>query len=519
MHTHRVLDGVTPITVTLGGTTLTRGVDYTFAYGSDTIHFLNAAGVTGEVVVSYGGSASAFSRAVSLGGGQDHVYVGVTGLAGDGTPLETHLNEIGAYLAIDGQLESDLTTVFLAGTPFSADYPISTIDVHDSGLPTDANMLTIYGTDDELTVDNFLVRRNFVALLPLTATQTAERVNYDFTLNRGVQIFGRKGDDRFALDDNSATLTIDGGQGDDSFQIGQMFPAPRVPGGSDPTIPLDRADDAFATVHTTRGYLSNGTSLDTTIDGGQGDDTFTVFHNGSNLVLNGDSGDDSFSVRAFALFGSTAIDPNQKTTNVFGGLGNDFVEYTENAPVQIDGGAGTDTVHVIGTEFSDTFAITNQGVYGAGLFVQYVGIEVLNVDGLEGNDRFVIYSTDAFLATNIYGGTGSDTFEVGGTNDGLPVAVESRDLRGYSGLILNSVESVDPAYQNVVVDGVSANVVDNEVGNVILTPIGLMRVTEGSTAYAQYTVSLSKAPTSGNVYITVSRASSRPRKSQAAPSA
>ena len=66
VHTHRVLDGVTPITVTLGGTMLTRGVDYTFAYGSDTIHFLNPLGVTGEVVVSYGGSASAFSRVSSL---------------------------------------------------------------------------------------------------------------------------------------------------------------------------------------------------------------------------------------------------------------------------------------------------------------------------------------------------------------------------------------------------------------------------------------------------------------------
>ncbi|HEX4527586.1 MAG TPA: hypothetical protein VH108_12695 [Gaiellaceae bacterium] len=503
IHTHRVLDGVTPITVTVNGVTKTRGVDYTFAYGDDTIHFLSA--VTGTVVVTYGGSPSAFARTTtSGGGGQDHVYVNVSGLDSGGHPIETHVNGIGAYLAIDGQLQSDLTTVFLAGTPFSAPYPISTIDVHDSGLPTDANMLTIYGTDDELISDNFLVRQNFVALLPLSATQTAERVNYDFTLNRGVQIFGRKGDDIFSLDDTSTIFTIDGGQGDDRFQIGQMFQAPRVPGGSDPTIPLDRADDAFPTVHTTRGYLSNGISFDTTIDGGQGDDVFTVFHNGANLILNGDSGNDSFSVRAFALFGSTAIDPNQKTTNVFGGLGNDFVEYTLNAPVSIDGGAGTDTVHIIGTEFSDTFAITNQGVYGAGLFVQFVGIEVLNVDGLEGNDRFVVYSTNSFLSTNLYGGDGSDTFEVGGSNDGLPVSVESNDLRGYSGLILSSVESVDPNYQNVVVDGVSANVIDNEAAGVIVTPLGLMRVTEGSTQYAQYTVQLSKAPASGNVYITVS---------------
>ena len=191
--------------------------------------------------------------------------------------------------------------------------------------------------------------------------------------------------------------------------------------------------------------------------------------------------------------------------DVFGGLGNDFVEYTDNAPVTIDGGAGTDTVHVIGTEFSDTFAITNQGVYGAGLFVQYIGIEVLNIDGLEGNDRFVVYSTSAYVATSIYGGAGSDTFEVGGTNDGQPLAVASRDLRGFSGLILSSIEvGSDAAYANTVVDGVSANVVDNETGSVILVPMGLMRVIEGTTTYATYLVRLSKAPAAGNVYVTVS---------------
>ena len=493
VHTHRVLDGVTPITVTVNGV----AVPFTYSYGDNTINFAGA--VTGTVVVSYGGSPGAFARTTPIAGGQDHILVNVTGAAADGSGLETHSNGVGAYLAIDGQQASDLTSVYLAGTAFSAGHPISTIDVHDSGAPTDTNKLDIYGTDDELISDNFLVRRNFVALLP-TTTATAERINYDFTLNRGVQIFGRKGDDRFALDDNSTILTIDGGQGDDSFQIGQMFPSSRIPA----QIPLDRADDSFATVETTRGFLSNGISLDTTINGGQGADRFTVFHNGANLILNGDSGNDSFTVRAFALRGSTAIDPNQHTTSVFGGLGNDYVEYTENAPVAIDGGAGTDTVHVIGTEFSDTFVITNQGVYGAGLFVQYVGIEVLNVDGLEGNDRFVVYSTDAYLSTSIYGGTGSDTFEVGGTNDGLPVAVESRDLRGYNGLILNSVETVDPAYAGAVVDGISANVADNEVGNVILTPLGLMRVTEGSTTYAQYSVRLSKLPAHGNVYITVS---------------
>src|SRR5262249_17722432 len=150
--------------------------------------------------------------------------------------------------------------------------------------------------------------------------------------------------------------------------------------------------DAFDTTETTRGFLSNGISQDTTIEGGQGNDRFTVFHNLANLILNGGSGDDTFRGRAFALKGSQAVDPAQKITDIDCGRGADFVEYTDNAPVNIDGGPGTDTVVVIGTEFSDTFVITKDGVYGAGLFVRFVGVEILEVDGMEGNDRFIVMS-------------------------------------------------------------------------------------------------------------------------------
>ena len=83
-------------------------------------------------------------------------------------------------------------------------------------------------------------------------------------------------------------------------------------------------------------------------------------------------------------------------------LGEDLVEYTENAPVNIDGGAGVDKVVIIGTEFSDEFVITNEGVFGAGLFVQFIGVEILEIDGLEGNDHFTVLSTSEFLSTTSY---------------------------------------------------------------------------------------------------------------------
>src|SRR5262249_27861183 len=159
---------------------------------------------------------------------------------------------------------------------------------------------------------NFLLRRNFVALLPTQGT--AERDDYDETQTGGLALFGRAGDDRFALDDNAVATTIDGGAGDDSFQVGQLFQSAREL----PKIPL--AGDTFDTVETTRGFLSSGVSHDTSIDGGEGDDRFTVFHNLAKLELDGGSGDDTFSIRAFALADSRPIDPGQQLTSVLGGL-------------------------------------------------------------------------------------------------------------------------------------------------------------------------------------------------------
>ncbi len=219
------------------------------------------------------------------------------------------------------------------------------------------------------------------------------------------------------------------------------------------------------------------------------------------------SGDDSFTVRAFALLGSTAIDPNQHTTGIFGGLGNDFVQYTDNAPISIDGGAGTDTVVVIGTEFGDVFVITPIGVFGAGLFIQLVGIEILKVDAQEGNDRFVVYGTAPGASTSLFGNLGSDTFEIGGAVDGQAVATAARDLLGHSGLILHSIAPGSVAtYGTVVVNGVSTSVADNDASAVVVTPTSSMTVYENRPGFttATYTVVLSRAPVGGNVFINVS---------------
>ena len=52
---------------------------------------------------------------------------------------------------------------------------------------------------------------------------------------------------------------------------------------------------------TTQGYLSNGVSLALTAYGGDGNDTFQVYHNLAVVRLEGGNHNDTFIVRAFVI--------------------------------------------------------------------------------------------------------------------------------------------------------------------------------------------------------------------------
>ena len=122
------------------------------------------------------------------------------------------------------------------------------------------------------------------------------------------------------------------------------------------------------------------------------------------------------------------------------GGGEDEVQYNVNAPVNVDGGTGFDKLVVLGTEFADDFAITDKGIFGAGLNVRYTTIEVVEVDGLEGDDEFFVQSTAYGVAYRVIGGLGSDTINVTGdvTDD-----IVTRELEGLSGAVDHLVTSPD----------------------------------------------------------------------------
>ena len=231
-----------------------------------------------------------------------------------------------------------------------------------------------------------------------------ERVNYDKALE-GLVLDTRGGDDRATLDDNWTKTMIHGGLGKDRFQVGQIFKSERTAAKASVA-----PEDEFETQQSTRGFLSNGVSVETTIDGGDDADEFVVFRNMAALDLLGSDGDDTFTVRSFALEGSNDVD-------VTGGKNADLVQYVANAPVTVHGGDGFDTLRVIGTEFLDRFLITPTEIFGGGRKTIFDTIEKIIVDGAEGDDEFYVLGTldtDPKIDISLYGGLGSDLFSIAG---------------------------------------------------------------------------------------------------------
>ncbi|RLC95970.1 MAG: hypothetical protein DRI46_14295, partial [Chloroflexi bacterium] len=193
------------------------------------------------------------------------------------------------------------------------------------------------------------------------------------------------------------------------------------------------------------------------------------------------------------------------------GGGEDEVQYNVNAPVSVDGGTGFDKLIILATEFADDIAITNKGVYGAGLSVRYATIEVVEVDGLEGDDQFFVLSTAFGVAYRVIGGLGSDTINVASD---VQADIVTRELEGLSGDINHLVRSSgllsDPLYDGLPVDGLDYNLATPDLGVVVIEETGPgTTIREGGSiavsAIDSYLVYLAAAPTAP-VYVTASAA-------------
>ena len=165
----------------------------------------------------------------------------------------------GHTLVLDGQAETDTYRVYTSGSRGSSRNYVA--HVLDTGAPDDGvDELYVHGfasaTEGYVSPGNphpvddiFLLRRvtsiagevadrpAFVALLHTTLGVAAptgvstlstsafdvERIGYDTAVNGRVTVYGLSGNDYFASDDTSAVVTLDGGSGNDTFQIGQIY--------------------------------------------------------------------------------------------------------------------------------------------------------------------------------------------------------------------------------------------------------------------------------------------------------
>src|SRR5262249_23180209 len=126
---------------------------------------------------------------------------------------------------------------------------------------------------------------------------------------------------------------------------------------------------------------------------------------------------------------------------------------------------------------------------------------------LEGDDTIDVLSTPPGMAVRVIGGTGNNVVNVAGDVAG---DVVSRDINGTSGVINHRVTSSDPAYNNLVADGIDVSVARPNQGQVITTePKGFTDVTEGQ-GEDSYLVRLATAPQPGKTVYVVATAASAP---------
>jgi len=466
--------------VDISGSLKADDIDIHLGSGNDSL------GVTGtldaEMIKATGNAGDDDLIFAPSGGDQLLGKMNVEGNAGEDYIEIVELNNRDERLMIDGGADTDkvrIVTRDQAGTGANGNYRISVSDSGAVNNGVDELLIEGRGYNDVSSGnldDLFLIRQDFIARMGGNAEsgvegEDVERIDYDDSLNGRVRINGHAGDDAFIVDDTSTLMTLDGGEGDDRFQVGQVFAEdPNDSNSLEDGVYQNsgvREGDEISTTETTQGFLSTGNRESMVIYGGEGQDEFTVYSNKGLLRMEGEAGNDDFVIRAFVI---------EDDIEVRGGDDDDNVEYNINAPVDIDGGSGYNTLTVLGTEEEDNFVITEDGVFGAGLNIGYDSIQKVNVDALEGDDTFYVLSTAFDVTTELVGGLGSDSFLLGGDVTGRVVAA---DAEGRSSLITHGIDSNDEDYDDLLVDGTSVSVADGSSGAVSIDQEGGTRLLEG----------------------------------------
>ena len=358
---------------------------------------------------------------------------------------------------------------------------------NEPGDPINSSALGISGTDSATNQDDvMLVRSGYVARLHADLNDGSnrdqfEKINYDDSINGRLIVKTHDGDDSIIMDDNAVSTTLDLGEGDDFIQVGQVYgladgfnPATDAPSydsstgsgtfdpGSGPLV------GTYISLYGEVNFLSAGVSEAAVIYGGEGDDTFKIYSNKAEMRLEGEAGDDEFLIRAFVAAGELLVNA---------GGGDDNVQYNINAPVDVDGGSGSDSVVALGTEANDVFAVTEDGIFGAGLNISAKNVESIEVDGLEGDDTIYLLSTKRDVVTRLIGGYGSDEFIIRGD---VVETVVSKNNEGFFANVNHTVTSNDAAFNQIAAPSQQFIVLDEDTSPITISESGgLSRLVEG----------------------------------------
>ncbi|MCV6613177.1 MAG: DUF4347 domain-containing protein [Amphritea sp.] len=364
------------------------------------------------------------------------------GKGGDSYTLElAQLASGRQYLNVDDSGASGIDTLIYKGSAGDDTIQLDTVYKRDEDVEkrfTDSRWTEYGAHGDGLIIAHFDSSDNFAkadlddedALMQvneagLSAGQDYQVVNYNSV--EQVTVFGGEGHDKFISDGSATQIDVFGDGGDDQFYVGSVLETETV---------LVEGQEVTIVNQITDGANFNGSAF----FGGEGDDYFEVNHNAADIGLYGDNGDDTFFIKALLTQDDDGelLDIDSGVANVSGvsqgenpndtrEVDVDTLVYVENANVSIDGGAGFDSVALVGTVLSDTFYVyveedpdtgeTVQRIYGAGVKLQ----KLLNIERLQlltggGDDTVYLYGVDMGLIGDmvIKTGSGSDVVHVGG---------------------------------------------------------------------------------------------------------
>jgi hypothetical protein len=365
----------------------------------------------------------------------------------------------------------------------------------DTGAGNDSIQIgQIFGTKRDAAGGSLLAADTFPTLIATTRGWLSPGTHAPLVVHGGT------GEDKFTVYSNQAELRLEGDDGNDLFVIRAFALAATCDTDATGDGVCDLADVTL-NAHPVTGNFPKDSDGNGVCSGAEMfgfNQSFRKDNNGDGTCNNADAD------RTLTWLDDVIpLDANGVAVPIIGlgfsigrpldirtGGGDDEVQYNVNAPVSVDGGTGIDKLVVLATEFADDIVITSKGIFGAGLNVRYTNLEIIEVDGLEGDDEFFVQSTAFGVAYRIIGGLGSDSMNVTGD---VVEDIVTQDLDGLSGTVDFRALSADFDYSTIPIDGIEVRVATAEAGKIIITETG------GFTAVREQGAPTLWTPASGNV--------------------